>query len=161
MRAPILRALLLVAEAVFWAGASFGVWLLSLSAVSGQELLVAGPSACGCGALAVLARRAMRVAWHPSPDQLRGAWRVPLAIPVDAARVVAAALARRPGRFVQVPVRGATGDEPRPAARRAVTGFLLSLTPGSYLVDVDPANGRALVHELPGEGLRTTEALTR
>lgn len=149
------------AEVAWWWGASLGVWLLSLSTVSGSELLVATPASFLCGLLAVVARRAMRAAWRPSPGDLPPLGRALPAIFADAAAVVLAALRRRPGGFRTLELTGGRGDGARPAARRAVATFVLSLAPGTYVVDLDPADGRALVHELDRRGAGVGEGLAR
>lgn len=153
--------LALAAEVLWWWGAALGIWVLSLSAVSGEELLVATPTSLCCGLLAVVGRRAMQTSWRPRLDDLRPLPLLPAAIVVDAGKVALAALRRRPGAFRQLDLLRARGDGARPAARRALAAFFVSLSPGSYLVDIDPEDGRALVHELPGGGPGPTEVVAR
>jgi multisubunit Na+/H+ antiporter MnhE subunit len=127
---------------LWWAGC-VGVWLLSLSAFSGEEFVVAAVSAGPCAACAVAARRAMRGWWPGLAVGREALLALPVTIITDAVRVLALPYrpgARRSGHFRQValPI-----DRP---GRHAVTAILLSSTPGAYVVDVDPEQRTALVH---------------
>jgi multisubunit Na+/H+ antiporter MnhE subunit len=138
-----------VAELLAWWGVTTGVWIVSLSAYASQDLVAA--LACGlpCAVMAVLARRAVRLAARPPAETLRWLGALPWSIAVDTVRVLA--LPWRPasrssaGRFRRTPL-GPLGESATAVGRRTAAALLISATPGSYVVDVDPDTGTALVH---------------
>lgn len=157
--------LLWLLEALWWAGAGLGIWLLTLSAVTPGDLILATPSAIVCGVLAVAARRALRAQWrYPARA---GAWalRLPLIIVTDTVRVLALPwlrlLGRRAdeGKFVRVAV--APGADLRANTRRAAAIVLVSATPGSFVVHDDPDTGELVVHGLLDGGPSMHVVVTR
>jgi hypothetical protein len=148
----------LAAEAVAWGAVCLGIWVASLSALKGPQLALGLAVAIPCGGLAVTGRLAAAVSWR-----LRGAWAAPLlTLPL---RLVTGTVGifmnvlpgrRTGGRFTTVALPGASGEGPQAAGRRAAATWLLSVTPGSIVTDIDPATGHALVHVLgpaTGHGL--------
>lgn len=154
-----------VAELVWWWAAAVGVWLLTLSSVNGQDLVVA--AACGLPA-AVAARsgrRAVGGCWRPRPGWIRWAVTLPPSILADTARVFRTALRhardeRPPGRVREVALPH-DGPQPVAAARRALATLALSSTPGAYVVDDDPGGHRLVVHSLSESTSPTEKAITR
>lgn len=138
-------------EFAAWWAATVGIWLVSLSAYSSQDLVVALACAVPCAALAVGARRAIRGAWRPPRDLWRVVPLLPIAIVADGARVLAAVWWR--GRGASMKFRSTTFDTrgrvAESAGRRALWSLLLSSTPGTYVVDADP-DGRVLLHSVGG-----------
>jgi multisubunit Na+/H+ antiporter MnhE subunit len=138
-------------ELLVWWCVSVGVWMVSLSAYSGQDLVVAVACGLACAVLAVLTRRAVRADARPPAAALRWLAVLPWSVVLDAARVLA--LPWRPGArsdagtFRRLPLHP-TGSSPAAVGRRATASMLVSSTPGSIVVDVDPATGTALVHAL-------------
>ena len=129
--------------AVFWWVALAGIWLLYVgqhtkeNAVAGA---VAAAVAVGFGLL--LARLGLyRFGFHA-----RGLARVaplPWHVLRDFGLVTLALLRGRPGgRFVELELHA------RSAGDRALAGLLASVAPNAYVVDLDPEERRALVHEL-------------
>jgi multisubunit Na+/H+ antiporter MnhE subunit len=118
--------------------------------------------ACGllAAVLAVVARRAERGRYAFSLSWLRGLPGLPRAVLTDTGRLavlVARSATTRgdapAGRWVQVPLGTADGESDAHArTRRAVATTLASLSPGSYVGDVDEEGGILLVHELVGDG---------
>jgi multisubunit Na+/H+ antiporter MnhE subunit len=153
----------LVVEVVVWWALSLGVWIISLTIVGGQELLVAVLAALPCGILATAGRRAAGNAWRVRPGWFTAAALLPVAIVSDTVQVLATALPgrRTEGSFKRIPVAGGVGEGPVPAGRRAVATILVTLTPGSFVTDVEPRTGQALVHVLTGKPPRIEEAATR
>ena len=144
-----------------WCGLCLGIWLITLSAVSTQELVVAVLVSLPCGVLAVAGRVATQRAWH-----LRPAWLVPIvvlpvAIVSDTVQVLGSAVLRRSGRFEIIPVDGGRGRGPKVEARRAIAAFWVTVTPGSFVVDIDPETGDALVHVLAERGPSIQRLATR
>jgi len=143
-----------VFEVLFWWGACLGVWVVSLSAVSGQELIVSVLVSLPCGLLALVWRLAGTNKWGLKPAWLRSAWVLPLAIVSDAVQVTVQVL-RSPGRqgeFVRIPISEGAGYTASADGRRAVASFLTSATPASIVTDIDPETGEALVHVIPVRG---------
>jgi multisubunit Na+/H+ antiporter MnhE subunit len=136
-------------ELVVWWCAAVGVWMLSLSAYSSQDLMVAVVCGLPCAVTAVLARRVVGAAWRPPMASVRWAMTLPWSFVVDAVQVLTLpwrpAARRAAGEFREVPV-GATGGAAPAAGRRALASVFVSSTPGAYVVDVDPEAGRALIH---------------
>ncbi|HLH29225.1 MAG TPA: hypothetical protein VKW77_09925, partial [Acidimicrobiales bacterium] len=86
---------------------------------------------------------------------------LPVVIVSDAVQVLAAPW-RRPqgrGRFETVPT-AAAGGSVAGESRRAVATALVSSTPGSYVLDVDPETGDMLVHRLASRGPRIDHLVT-
>jgi multisubunit Na+/H+ antiporter MnhE subunit len=136
-------------ELVVWCLVTTGVWMVSLSAYSGQDLVVALACGAACAVVAVLARRAARLDARPPAAMLRWLLALPWSIVLDTGRVLV--LPWRPrirtsaGEFRRVPI-GPPGNTPRAVGRRAIAAVIMSATPGAYVVDVDPGEGTALVH---------------
>lgn len=146
-----------VAEALAWALLTWGIWLLSLSAIGDQDLLVGGLSSLLCGAAAAGVRRRIGAAWRPDARLFAPALLLPISIIVDAAAVLVAAWRprHRHEQVVRIDI-GARGDSSRAAARRAVVTTVVSATPASVVLDADPKSGRLTVHSLgsPGPSLQ-------
>jgi multisubunit Na+/H+ antiporter MnhE subunit len=137
------------AEVLVWWCVSVGVWMVSLSAYSTQDLVAAVAGGLACAVMAVLTRRAVRADARPPAAMLRWLAVLPWSIVLDAVRVLL--LPWRPrartaaGTFRRLPLQ-APGNSPGAVGRRATASLLLSSTPGAYVVDVDPGSGTALVH---------------
>lgn len=147
-------------EGVAWWGACLGVWLVSLSAVSGQDLVVALAASFPCGLLAVAAREAAGNSWslrrlgpaRRSLGRLGVLAALPVALVTDTVQALGSVPARHQGRFRRVPVGDGRGEDPSNRARRAAATVTVSVTPGSYVVDIDHETGEALVHVLSEHG---------
>lgn len=148
-------------EALAWAVVAYAIWLATLGAFLPGDLAVAALCALLAGAAATAARWAVGESWG-----FRAGWfRVLLALPVvmvsDAWQVLAAPwrpASWRPGgdgggRFHVVPTPSA-GPGPRARGRRAFSVMVVSCTPGTYVLDVDPDTGDMLVHSLAPRGPR-------
>lgn len=138
-----------VTEAVLWWAAALGVWLLTLSSVTGQDLAIAVPTSLACGVAAVVTRRTLALRLVPDPWVARWALRQPLALVTDTVAMLALpwrVLVGRAdeGRLVRVPVR--TGPRRRAPLTRAAAVVLVSSTPGSVALDVDEESGELVLH---------------
>jgi len=136
---------------VWWAGLFVG-YLVTLSAVSGAELAVGAAIAVVGAVCAFAGRRALTQRWTPDPRWLRWfALSVP-AVLADVGRLATVAvplLVRNRGndgrlRRLEAPPRE---PPPRAAARRALGTTVLSVSPGSYVVDW-PDDAPPVVHAL-------------
>jgi multisubunit Na+/H+ antiporter MnhE subunit len=158
----------LAVELVVWCCVTTGVWLTSVAVYSNQDLGVALGCGAACAVVAVLSRRAARLAARPPAAMLRWLGALPWSIVLDTGRVLV--LPWRPrarasaGEFRRVRL-GPPGNAPRAVGRRAMAAVIMSATPGAYVVDVDPGAGTALVHAVgpasPIEGAVTEGAVTR
>lgn len=158
---PAASPVAVVAEVVLWWAVAYAVWLMSLSTAPLQELLVGATAALPCGVAAYGARRATGDRWVLRLRWLRPALHLPVVLLTDTFTVLSAALTGRPvGRFERVPT-GAVDDVPPARSERAVATFWVSLTPGSYVVDADPASGELMVHSLPGPGPSMADIVSR
>lgn len=139
----------LAVELLVWCCVTTGIWLVSLSAYSGQDLVVALGCGMACAVVAVLARRAARLDARPPAAMLRWLATLPWSIVLDTGRVLV--LPWRPraraeaGEFRRVRL-GPPGNTPEAVGRRAMGAVLMSSTPGAYVIDIDPDAGTALVH---------------
>ena len=153
----------LAAEVLVWCAVTTGIWFVSLSAYSGQDLVVALGCSVACAVVAVLARRAARLDARPPAVLLRWLLALPWSIVLDTGRVLALPWRRRArasaGEFRRMSI-GPSGGGPGAVGRRAMAAVLMSSTPGAYVVDIDPDEGTALVHALgPASPIET--AVTR
>jgi len=160
-RKPFARRRLpwLAAEAAAWAAVAFGFWVVTLSQISSEEVVVAAGCAVLCGVAAVGARWAIQDSWSFDPRWLGSLWRLPIVLFTDAAQVLAAPWQphRSPGDFETVPA-GAGGDSARARGRRVVAALAVSVTPGTFAVDIDPTSGDLLVHRLARRGPSSEDA---
>lgn len=138
-------------EATLWAAIGFGTWTLTLSQFNAEDAIVAAAASIGCGLFAVAGRWAIGERWAVVGVPLRSVLRLPLSIVLDSAAVLSTPLRRHRGsHFSHVRIDGAGGDGPRQAALRARATLLTSLSPGSFVCDIDRETGDALVHHLGG-----------
>jgi multisubunit Na+/H+ antiporter MnhE subunit len=147
-------------EALVWWAACLGVWLVSLSALSGGEILVATVASLGPAVLAVVVRETAGNTWslrrvRPDrrlPGRLGAVALLPVVLVADTIQALGSVPARHQGRFRRVRVTDARGDAPDNRGRRAVATLAVSVTPGSVVADIDPETGEALVHVLSEHG---------
>ncbi|MGH9088108.1 MAG: hypothetical protein ACRDYZ_08345, partial [Acidimicrobiales bacterium] len=126
------------AEVLAWTLAAWGIWLVSLTAVSAEDLGVGGGCALVCGVLGASARRLVQGRGRPTLDILRPALLLPLAVVADTLTVLAepwrpsrrrarAGEGRRPLTSVDT---GASGDALAARARRSFATIASSASPG-------------------------------
>ena len=148
-----------VTSVLFVAAGCLGIWLLSLSSVSDEELLVGSLCALVAGGIAVAAKRATKVHWSVRAIPVRPLLRVPLAVVGDAVQVLV-----RPIPGLGRPVRVVThhleqrGDSSAATTRRVVTSLAVTSAPGSLVLDLDADSGRLTVHSLQTAGAHLEEA---
>lgn len=147
------RAIRAAVELTAWWLLLVGMWISTLSSVTGIEVAVAAGAALPCAALALITRRVLEVSWRPRVRWV--GWLPPLAVAVVTDSVKVLLLPWRHWTRVRRPfgaeIRRVTlPDEPPPraAARRAVAGWALSLSPGSYVADADPDEPALVVHSV-------------
>lgn len=141
-----------VVETTVWWGLLLGVWVLTLSTIPVVELAVAAAAALPCALAAVAGRRAVAGCWRVRPRWLRWAFVLPVAVVADACRVLVVPLrphartGSEPGELREVPL----AHDPDPAranGHRALAAAVVSVTPGTYVVD-DVEQDRLVAHSL-------------
>jgi multisubunit Na+/H+ antiporter MnhE subunit len=134
-----------------------GLWLLLVESLAPAELIVGALAAAIAASVAEAVREQGYMRFAPSPAWIRHGPRIAWQILVDCS-ILAVALVRqvlggRPARglVLRVPVRYGD-DSGRAAARRALLNFGISITPNSYVIDLDGEAGIAVIHQLvPGQ----------
>lgn len=155
-----------IVEVLVWAALLVGVWVTTLSSVATSEMAAAAGSALLCGVAAVLARRAMDGGWRPSPRWFGWMARLPVAVVVDTVRVLTLAVrhaghrSRSVGRIERVALP-ADGSRARTSAREALGTLAVSMTPASFVFDVDEREGVLVVHSLVSGPPSMTGAVQR
>jgi hypothetical protein len=149
-------------ETLLWWPVLFGGWLLTLSGLTSAELLAAIVVSLPCAAVAPVARRAVGASWRPRPQWVR--WLVPLPAAVLADTVRLGALpvrGRRRGgrelgrvRRIRLP-RQADGRVAE--AQRALASIVLSIPPGSFVLD--PVGDEPRLHVLVSGAPRMEKAV--
>lgn len=153
-------------ELAGWALLLVGLYLALISSIDQWEAIVA----VGVGILAAATGPLVRVAEHAS-WRPRLAWcRWLVAVPTTAVRDTATLVAVVWRRLVlRQDVRGhfrrlsapLGGNNAQARARRALTAAAISVTPGTYVVDIDTNDGTVLIHELGRPGGRVEGEVTR
>ena len=151
---------MIVAEMFSWWVIAIGVWMASLSAYSGQELVVASGCAVPCAVAATAARRAIRGGWSMPSATLPWLLLLPAVVVSDAVRVLSWPLRSRSGGTMHTLDIGVRGSSARANGRRAAAAFVLSSTPGSYVVAADEQAGTLTVHGL-GDASALERAVSR
>lgn len=136
----------------WWCGL-FVTWLLLVDTFDVQELLVGVNAAALAATVAVaihhrgFVRFAPRAAWISALPTV--AWSVPVDTVVLGRALVHRLVLRRPveGSTIRVPFHYG-GDTGHDGARRALVNFAISITPNSYVIDIDPEAHSLLVHRL-------------
>jgi hypothetical protein len=126
--------------------------LMLVSAVDRYELLVAVLLGLAGAVVASLARTAQQSSWRLGSGWLAWLPLLPGRVLADTAGVLLAAARGESGSWREVPVADAQRDDARGRAARALGAIALSLSPGSVVVDVDPASGRARLHSFGSRG---------
>lgn len=157
------RILLAVTETFVLSAALLGVWLLSLSAVSAEDLWGGSGCAFVSGMVVAGVRRAIKGRWSATTAVLFSAQPtllLPLAILADTAGVLAASVRGRRGRLTTVELPAAGGTS-RATTRRAMATALISASPSSIVVDADPKTGVLTVHSFGQTGPSLADRFAR
>jgi len=146
---------LVVIWCAWWAALLF-VWFLLVDTLRSDELIVGSVAAAVAAAVAAVVHRRGYIRFSPRARWIRQTPAVCRGIIIDCAKL-AGALWRRVVRREHV--EGVTfrvpfvygGENGRDGARRALVNFAVSITPNSYVIDIDPEADSLLVHMLvPG-----------
>jgi multisubunit Na+/H+ antiporter MnhE subunit len=136
-----------------WWVALFILWLLLVDTVEAQELLVGAIAASVAAGLAIAVHREGYMRFRPRARWLREAPWLAWEVIADCGLLAGALWRKLIGRqqvhgvTIRVPFHHG-GDGGRDGARRALVNFAVSLTPNSYVVDIDPEADSLLVHRL-------------
>jgi multisubunit Na+/H+ antiporter MnhE subunit len=129
------------------------VWLLLVDTLEVDELVVGAAAAAIAATVATAVHRRGYIRFRPKAAWLLETPHLIVGVVVDCG-LLAHALWRRVVR--REPIEGVTlrvpfhhgGDTGHDGARRALVNFAVSLTPNSYVVDIDPEGDSLLVHNL-------------
>jgi multisubunit Na+/H+ antiporter MnhE subunit len=137
-----------------------GIWLLTLSSVSDEELFVGSLCALAAGVAAVAAKCATKVRWSVRAVSLRLFLRVPAAVVGDAAQLLLRLFPplQRPAKVVTVDLHQ-RGDSAAVTTRRVATTLAVTSAPGSVVLDLDAASGRLTLHSLRPAGVHVEDGL--
>jgi multisubunit Na+/H+ antiporter MnhE subunit len=136
----------------WWVALLLG-WLLLVDTFGWEELLVGVAAAAIAASVAIAVHRRGYIRFWPRAAWLRHIPDLVWTVLVDTG-LLAVALWRRGA--LREPVRGWTirvpfhhgGDNGRDGARRALVNFSVSLTPNTFVLDIDPEGDSVLVHQL-------------
>jgi multisubunit Na+/H+ antiporter MnhE subunit len=130
------------------------MWLLLVDTVRSDELVVGALAAAVGATVATLVLRRGYVRFSPRAAWLSETPYVIRDVFVDCA-LLGGALWRRTvrrervrGESIRVPFHHGDDESGRDGARRALVNFAVSMTPNSYVVDIDPEGDSLLVHRL-------------
>lgn len=139
-------------EVVVWWGLMLGIWVLTLSSVPLEELIVAVAASLPCAVAVCASRRAAGGRWRPHLGWVTWLAPVVAAVWADLGRVMVVAVKAMLGleqpagelRSVQLPAEGGA----RASARHAIGAIFLSSTPGTFVMDEDPDTSTLVVHSI-------------
>ena len=152
-----------VVEVVVWWALLLGVWLLTLSALSLAELVTGVVAALPCAVLAAVGRRAVGGAWRVRSRWLRWLLPLPLTVLADSCQVLLVPMRRQPrrgdsGRLREIRLRP-EGSETVAGTQKAIATTVVSVAPGTFVVDVRPDADVLVVHSLVDGRGRVEEAV--
>jgi multisubunit Na+/H+ antiporter MnhE subunit len=136
-----------------WWVALLVIWILLVDTFDPEELLVGALAAAISATVAVAVHRRGYIRFWPRARWLLQVPYLVWDVGVDCGLLAVAlwnrVVRRRPvrGETIRVPFHHG-GDDGRDGARRALVNFAVSLTPNSYVVDIDPEGDSLLVHRL-------------
>ena len=138
---------------VAWWVVLFWLWLAFSGEWNWIEWVAAAGAATGGATVGVIVREQRQARARFRTGWLRDATGVPLQIVIDFGFLVAAlAGGRREGLFRARP-SDAGGTTDLAAGRRAFLTVAATFSPNAYVVDIEPEDGTALVHDLvPNRG---------
>lgn len=149
-----------VATVAFWTSACLGIWLLSLSSVSDEELAIGAACALLVGLAAEAVRRIVGLPLSLRAIPVRALSALPFAIVSDAAQVLVRPLSRRRASAEVVRLElGTRGRSPSATTHRVATTLGVTMTPGTLVLDVDDATGQMTLHSLGTRGPHMEERL--
>ncbi len=143
---------------VGWWTALAVIWLLLVGSFHYDELIVGAAASAVAATAATAVHHRGYIRFWPQASWLQEVPSLIATIAVDCG-LLADALWRRAVRGE--PVRGSTirvpfhhgGDNGRDGARRALVNLAVSITPNTYVVDIDPEGDSLLVHQLVSQPL--------
>lgn len=136
-----------------WWAAMFAAWFALVDTVAMPEIVLGAFAAAIAAAVAVAVHRRGYIRFRPRARWLRQTPRLAWTVVADSA-LLAGALWRRvvhgeavEGRTLRIAFDHG-GDNGRDGARRALVNLSISLTPNSFVIDIDPEAHSLLVHQL-------------
>jgi multisubunit Na+/H+ antiporter MnhE subunit len=140
-----------LAEAAVWWVLLFGGYLALVSPLSGGEFALGAVLGAVAGGAAVAARRVSGSSFAVSWRWLGPVVRIPVAVLADTLLLTRLLWARwrgreAPGGAVRTVALSQQADEVREGSWQAVAGLLLSLSPGSFVLDSSGQPSQLLLH---------------
>jgi hypothetical protein len=133
---------------VAWWLAIFWLWMLLVGEWNETEWIAGAIAAALTTLVAELVWRASGLRVRIPAGDVVSAWTLPAVVVLDFGVVLWALLRRRRGTFVTRRLRAASGPAPRRFGSRAWRGYLATISPNAYPVDLDEERGEVLLHDL-------------
>jgi multisubunit Na+/H+ antiporter MnhE subunit len=136
-----------------WWVAMFAAWVALVDTIAWPEIILGAGAATVATGVGFTVQRRGYIRFRPRARWLLQTPRLAWAVLADSALLAGALWRRVVGREV---VEGVTirvpfdygGDNGRDGARRALVNLSVSLTPNSFVIDIDPEAESLLVHQL-------------
>lgn len=146
-------------ELVVWAGLCFGIWFLTLSSVTSEDVLLAALAAVLAAICAVGGRRFAGGRWRLRMAWVRWYVGLPVSILLDTIKVLSLVYSAR-RNYGRTERLGLPTDEEHDVAagRCAIGAMAVSSAPGTYVVDADPDEHRMTVHAVGRPAPKWAEA---
>jgi len=142
-----------VATWLAWWAALLAIWVVLVDTVRVDELIAGAVAAAVAASIALAVHRLGYIQFAPRAAWLRETPAIAWNVLVDCG-LLGAALWRRVvhrrrihGVMLRMPFHYGD-DNGRDGARRALVNYAVSLTPNTYVVDIDPDSDSILVHRL-------------
>jgi multisubunit Na+/H+ antiporter MnhE subunit len=136
-----------------WWAAMFAAWFALVDTVATPEIVLGAVSSAVAASVAVAVHRRGYIRFQPRARWLKQTPTLAWSVVADCG-VLGLALWRRvvrretvEGRTVRIAFDHG-GDNGRDGARRALVNLSVSLTPNSFVIDIDPEANSLLVHQL-------------
>lgn len=140
-----------IVEVLCWWAATVVVWVATVSSVGLAEIVFALSAGLACAIFARRLRLTLGFQFRPSRVWVRSIVVLPVALVADVGmcvRFIAGALAGQPRIGRTRRQQGRAGRSADATAWRCAAGLIVSATPGTLVLDEDPASGELLLHNL-------------
>ncbi len=131
-----------------WWLAVFGLWMLLVGEWNETEWIAGAIASTLTTGVAELVWRASGLRVRIPARDLASAWTLPAIVLLDFGVVLWGLSRRARGTFVTRRLRAASGSAPRRFGSRAWRGYLATISPNAYPVDLDDERGEVLLHDL-------------
>jgi hypothetical protein len=133
---------------VAWWIAIFWLWMLLVGEWNRTEWIAGAIAATLTTLIAALVWRASGLRVRIPARDLASAWTVPAVVVSDFGVVLWGLATRARGTFVTRELRAAKGLAPVRFGSRGFRGYLATISPNAYPIDLDEERGEVLLHDL-------------